>query len=224
LENWQYSGQLTFTFNGSIAALFASVYATNTWQLPDNYYGIPTRAWAFNTNFLMAQGLPPLTPLIINSNIAPAITLEPTNQDVNAGESPYFTVAATGFPPVTYQWYFDETNAIGINKYALWVPNAQSAQSGDYMVLVSNILGSVLSANVTLFVSTSTAPIMNTLSFSEVGGFQFTVHGVPGSNYMVLVSSNLVDWVSLTTNNAPFNFADTNLASPYQFYRSAYLP
>lgn len=59
LENW--SGH-TITYNGSIMVMFPSQYATNSWQLPNNYYGIPTRNWGFDTNFLVQSHLPPLTP------------------------------------------------------------------------------------------------------------------------------------------------------------------
>jgi len=61
LENWSGSG-VTITYNGSIMVMFPSEYATNFWQTPDNYYGIPDRNWAFDTNFLTQAGLPPLTP------------------------------------------------------------------------------------------------------------------------------------------------------------------
>jgi len=59
LEDW--SG-VTITYNGSILVMFPSQYATNSWQMPDNYYGIPTRNWSFDTNFLIQSDLPPLTP------------------------------------------------------------------------------------------------------------------------------------------------------------------
>jgi hypothetical protein len=55
----------TLTYNGSIIVMFPSIVATNLWQAPDagsSYYGVPTRNWAFDTNFLTAAGLPPLTP------------------------------------------------------------------------------------------------------------------------------------------------------------------
>jgi hypothetical protein len=61
LEDWSGSG-VTITYNGSIMVMFASQYATNAWQLPNNYYGIPTRNWGFDTNFLIQSDLPPLTP------------------------------------------------------------------------------------------------------------------------------------------------------------------
>jgi hypothetical protein len=57
LEDW---GSQTLTYNGSICVMYPSVYATNHWNA--NYYGIPTRHWAFDTNFRQQSGLPPLTP------------------------------------------------------------------------------------------------------------------------------------------------------------------
>ena len=60
LEDW--SGGCTLTYNGSIMVMFPSQYATNYWQLPNNYYGIPTRNWGFDTNFEIQADLPPLTP------------------------------------------------------------------------------------------------------------------------------------------------------------------
>jgi hypothetical protein len=55
--------------------------------------------------------------------------------------------------------------------------------------------------------------------------FSFTVAGVPGYNYAVQASTNLIDWVSLLTNTSPFTFTDTNTASfQQQFYRSIYTP
>jgi hypothetical protein len=62
LENW---GGYTLTYNGSILVMFPSEFATNLWQAPNgagSYYGVPTRNWGFDTNFLTAPGLPPLTP------------------------------------------------------------------------------------------------------------------------------------------------------------------
>jgi hypothetical protein len=50
------------------------------------------------------------------------------------------------------------------------------------------------------------------------------VNGVPGYQYAVLASSNLLDWCGLLTNASPFTFTDTNSpACPQQFYRAQYL-
>jgi hypothetical protein len=62
LENW--NGTF-LTWNGSIAVMFASQYATNRWSY-GSYYTAATRGWAFDENFLNPSKLPPLTPLVVN--------------------------------------------------------------------------------------------------------------------------------------------------------------
>jgi hypothetical protein len=58
LEDWSAA---TFTYNGSMVKMFASVYATNVWGQA-NVYNPPTRNWYFDPNFTVAALLPPLTP------------------------------------------------------------------------------------------------------------------------------------------------------------------
>ena len=54
--------------------------------------------------------------------------------------------------------------------------------------------------------------------------FSFSVSGVTGSQYVVQASTNLVNWVCLETNTAPFTFTDTNAASfDQRYYRTYYL-
>jgi hypothetical protein len=61
LENW--SG-VNLWYNGSIVVMFPSQYATNYQVAPSSsgYYNAPVRKWAFDTNFVSQDGLPPLTP------------------------------------------------------------------------------------------------------------------------------------------------------------------
>jgi hypothetical protein len=57
------------------------------------------------------------------------------------------------------------------------------------------------------------------------GQFSFTVSGSAGLPYVVEASTNLVDWIPVATNAAPFVFTDTNSASYNQrFYRTFNLP
>lgn len=57
------------------------------------------------------------------------------------------------------------------------------------------------------------------------GRFTLTVSGVPGYQYVIQASTNLVDWVSVKTNTAPFTFVDTNAGQfNRRFYRSVYIP
>jgi hypothetical protein len=59
----------------------------------------------------------------------------------------------------------------------------------------------------------------------QAGQFQFSLQGSAGSNYIVQTSTNLAgsNWISLTTNTAPFGIVDTN-AGPQRFYRAVPLP
>jgi hypothetical protein len=70
LESWSDN---TLTYNGSIVAMFPSIYATNFFVAPSAiagyptpYYAIPTRHWGFDANFFQEAELPPLTPQVAN--------------------------------------------------------------------------------------------------------------------------------------------------------------
>jgi len=54
--------------------------------------------------------------------------------------------------------------------------------------------------------------------------FSFAVSGEVGSKYVVQASTDLVNWVAIQTNTAPFTFVDTNTAGFSQrYYRTYYL-
>ncbi len=56
------------------------------------------------------------------------------------------------------------------------------------------------------------------------GQFSFTVSGDAGQQYVVQASTNLLNWISIQTNAAPFLFTDSNAAGFKQrYYRAFYL-
>jgi hypothetical protein len=59
-ENWSQS--ITLTYNGSIVVMFPSIYATNFWQIPGNYYNPPNRNWSFDLLYTNVARVPPLSP------------------------------------------------------------------------------------------------------------------------------------------------------------------
>ena len=85
---------------------------------------------------------------------APAITMQPTNQNVAVGDTATFTVAAQGTAPLNYQWSFDGANLLGETNVSLTLSNVQFAQAGSYSVVVSNLVGAIVSSNafLTIFV------------------------------------------------------------------------
>jgi hypothetical protein len=48
---------------------------------------------------------------------------------------------------------------------------------------------------------------------------------LPGLNYAIEASTNLVDWMPIATNTSPFTFVDGDATNfPARYYRSVYLP
>ena len=69
-------------------------------------------------------------------------------------------------------------------------------------------------------------PTFALLAFAN-NQFQFTVNGTPGSNYVLQASTDLAatNWISLTTNAAPFVFVESNAgAFSRRFYRALVKP
>ncbi len=89
---------------------------------------------------------------------APVIVTHPTDQTIMVGQDATFTVGASGTAPLAYQWYY-QTNTLldGHTNSALLITNAQTNNTGAYLVIVTNSLGSATSAVAMLTVSTTAA-------------------------------------------------------------------
>jgi len=87
------------------------------------------------------------------SVIEPIITLQPTNQFADAGQSANFTVAAIGSAPFTFQWRRNGTNIAAPNSSTLTLADVSGADLGTYSVLVSTPYGSAVSSNATLTIN-----------------------------------------------------------------------
>ena len=157
--------------------------------------------------------------------VPPTVTTQPTNVTALAGNTAVFTVAADGTAPFSYQWTFNNTNLEDATNLTLTLTNVTMDEAGTYSVIVTNLAGSVTSSNAVLSIYSSAASTLNGASLDTDNDIRFTVAGVPGFNYAVLASTNMMDWVPLTTNISPFVFIDTNTSgNPQQFYRTLYMP
>ena len=77
---------------------------------------------------------------------APSITRNPESKEVGQGAQVEFGVAATGTPPLAYQWRRDEHTLVGATAADLIILSAQHlVHAGTYRVEVSNACGSALS-------------------------------------------------------------------------------
>ena len=84
---------------------------------------------------------------------APTITTQPQNQSASEGQNATFNVAATGTPPLSYQWYFNtNTTLTDATNSTLTLFTVQSNDVGGYSVIVTNSYGAQTSVVATLTV------------------------------------------------------------------------
>jgi hypothetical protein len=132
-------------------------------------------------------------------------------------------VKATGTAPLKYQWQCNSNILPSATNAVLMLTGVAPNQTGHYSVTVANIVGTTNTV-AALTVYSTAAPSVATTTPPSRGQFALTINGMTGHEYVVQVSTNLVNWVSVVTNNPPFTFVDTNAGQFKQrFYRSFYL-
>ncbi|NOS72116.1 MAG: hypothetical protein HOP33_19595 [Verrucomicrobia bacterium] len=72
---------------------------------------------------------------------APIFTTLPVSQSQASGFSATLSGAATGTPPLSYQWQLDHSDIPGATGGAYTIANLQSSNAGNYSLVVSNIAG-----------------------------------------------------------------------------------
>lgn len=152
------------------------------------------------------------------------ITSQPSDQSVATGQTATFSIGAIG-TGLSYQWTFNDSPIGGATGSSLTLNNVTAAQAGSYAVnVMSGSTGSVSSSPATLTVYPTAAANLAAAA-APAGQFAVAVSGVPGYQYIVEASTNLLDWVPLQTNIAPFNFVDPNAKQfDHRYYRTVYNP
>ena len=101
---------------------------------------------ATSTNaFLTVAAVPCSSPV--------TITAQPASQALNSGSTLSLTVAATGTPPLTYQWYKNGVTIANATNSTYSKAGIVSSDSGLYYAIVSNCAGGVASSNAVVGVS-----------------------------------------------------------------------
>ena len=144
---------------------------------------------------------------------------------------------------VTLTW--NRSAATNVAGYKIYSGTASRAYAGtNVVVLATNVTLSSLAQGKTYYFAAKTydsaghesafsseatytvpvAPVTLGAPVRTGKQFSFSVLGTTGSQYVVQASTNLVKWVTLLTNTAPFTFVDTNAASfSKRYYRTYYL-
>ena len=91
-------------------------------------------------------------PALLGLLVPPAIIIEPPDVSGVLGGTVELTVMATGSLPLSYHWFFQETNLLaGASNGTLRIIDAQASDAGRYHVIVSNAFGSVTSRLANVF-------------------------------------------------------------------------
>jgi hypothetical protein len=157
-----------------------------------------------------------LIPVIATSQTnPPAITAQPQSQAASPGSNVTFTVTATGASPLSYQWLFNETNAIGLNTNFYSISNVQFTNAGNYSVIVTNNFGSATSSVAVLTVSNFppsiiTQPQGQTVSIGQSATFSVVASGTAPLNFQWRLGGTNI--FGANTNSYTVNSAqDTNV-------------
>ena len=122
---------------------------------------------------------------------APAITTQPANQTVIAGQTATFSVVASGTAPLSYQWRKNTANIGGATASSYTTPATTSADNGaKFDVVVSNTAGNITSAQATLTVNSapvaptiSTQPANQTVNAGQTATFSVVASGTAPLSY-----------------------------------------
>lgn len=88
--------------------------------------------------------------------VAPNITVPPTDQTIFEGETAVLSVTATGTAALRYRWLLNGTEVSKAR--TLTLKDARADKQGSYVVEVSNLVGTVTSTPITLTINPVPAP------------------------------------------------------------------
>ena len=141
--------------------------------------------------------------------VPPAITPQPTNLVVNAGNSAVFTSGATGVPIPTLQWYKSNAAILGETNNTLTIASAQGSDIASYSLVASNAAGIVTSAIARLTVI-STALV--TTAFTPVSGSSGICYDTPlyatFNGPISIVNSGRIRIYNTTNSTTPVDTID----------------
>ena len=154
--------------------------------------------------------------------VAPAITTQPTNQTVTAGQTATFAVVASGTAPLSYQWNKNGTAVSGATSSSYTTPATTSSDNGAQLtVVVTNTAGSATSSAATLTVnaapvapSITTQPASQTVTTGQGATFTVTAAGTAPLSYQWRKNGAAISGATLSSYSTP---ATTNADNGAQF-------
>jgi hypothetical protein len=120
---------------------------------------------------------PPPTP--------PFLTSQPQPLLVSTQTAVTLSVAANGTPPIAYQWWKNNSRLNQQTNAILLLRSAQNRDSGNYTVVLTNLVGAITSSPANVTVASSPMVILNSASnqmvaaFPAIRGYQYSADTCP---------------------------------------------
>jgi len=150
--------------------------------------------------------------------VAPSITSQPTSQTVTAGQTATFNVTATGTAPLSYQWRKSGVTISGAISASYTTPAASSSDNGaQFTVLVTNMVGNVISNAATLTVNAAPVapaitiqPTSQTVTAGQSATFNVAATGTAPLSYQWRKSGVTISGATSSTYTTPATTSSDN--------------
>jgi hypothetical protein len=146
-----------------------------------------------------------------NNATAPAISTQPSNQTVTAGQTATFSVTAIGTSPLTYQWQKGTSTISGATSATYTTPATTTSDNGSqFSVVVSNSAGSATSKAATLTVNSAPIaptitqqPANQTVTAGQTATFSVTATGTAPLTYQWQKGSTTISGATSSSYTTP---------------------
>ncbi|MGD0252532.1 MAG: hypothetical protein ABSC01_07530 [Verrucomicrobiota bacterium] len=158
----------------------------------------------FPINFIFSGSVSqPVTNLTV-----PVSAVGPVAQTVCPGDSATFSTVASGTEPYSYAWLKNSAAISGQTNSSLTLTNVSAGDAATYSVIVYGAMGSVTNS-ATLTVNIPVPPTLSIVCQGDGSIKVCTSGGVSGQKYVLLSSTDLVNWTVISTNTADSTGAST---------------
>ena len=146
------------------------------------------------------------------------VTTQPANQTVTAGQTAAFSVAATGTAPLAYQWKKNGVAISGAVSSDYTTPTTANSDNGaQFIVLVSNSVGSVTSGAAMLSVnagavapSITTQPTSQTVMTGQTATFSVAATGTGPLSYQWQKNGTVISGATSSSYTTPATTTSDN--------------
>ncbi len=132
--------------------------------------------------------------------IAPAITTQPQNQAIAAGNPITFTAAASGTPAPTYQWKKDGVNISGATGSSYSIVSVGATDAGSYVVIATNSAGSATSNSAALTVTVTASVQVTSETVTNGHSATFSASSTPGVIQWQVSTDSGTTWTNLAND------------------------